>query len=69
MFYIKNKYKNYYYLIDNRRIASINNLLDYYLTFVSRNLSDASFDITLTSKINIYLYNIFWNTNKIFWNK
>ena len=54
MFYIKNWYKDYYYLIDNKIIIKFNNLLDYYFTFASKKLNYASFDITPISKRNLY---------------
>ncbi len=45
MFYVTNRY--------NKRIPSINNTLDYYyLTFASKKLIDASFDIKHTSNGN-----------------
>ena len=37
MFYVTNRYKNYYYLKDNKRIVSINNALDIFNELLAYN--------------------------------
>ena len=37
MFYFTNRYKNYYYLKDNKRIVSINNALDIFNELLAYN--------------------------------
>ena len=54
MFYVTNRYKKYYYLINKKKISNINNASDYYLTFASKKLNDASFDVKHTSNGNLY---------------
>lgn len=56
-FYLNNRYKHYYYIIDGKNISNINKTI-VYNTFVSKKLNEALFNISYTRNQNNFYFSI-----------